>query len=72
MVVAAEVPIAGLLLLAVRGGRASAVMLLPQAAARLEPMALQEGLEPLVRQESLAQAMAEVVVVSPQEAILAE
>ena len=50
----------------------SAVMLLPQAAARLVPMALLAGLEPLVRQESLAQAMAEVVVVSPQEAILAE
>ena len=62
----------GLLLLAVRGGRILAVMVLPQAAARLEPMALLEGPEPLVLQESLAQAMAEVVAAIPQEVILAE
>tara|TARA_R100000306_G_scaffold61782_1_gene65514 strand:+ start:870 stop:1025 length:156 start_codon:yes stop_codon:yes gene_type:complete len=49
-----------------------AVTLQPQVAARLVPMALLAGLEPLVRQESLAQAMAEVEAVTPQEAILAE
>ena len=66
------VPLVALLQLAVRGEHMLAVTLQPQVAARLVPMALLAGLEPLVRQESLAQAMAEVEAVTPQEAILAE
>ena len=59
-------------LLAVHGGRILVVMVLPQAAARLEPMVLLAGLEPLATPESSVQAMAEVVAAIPQEVILAE
>jgi hypothetical protein len=43
-----------------------------QAVVRLELMVLLEGLEPLVRQESLVQVTAEVVEAIPQEVTLAE
>lgn len=66
------VPLVALLQLAVRGEHMLAVTLQPQVAARLVPMALLAGLELMVRPESLAQAMAEVEAVTPQEEILAE
>ena len=49
-----------------------AIMVLQQAAARLETMALRAGTEPLATPESSVQAMAEVVAAIPQEVILAE
>ena len=66
------VPLVALLQLAVRGEHMLAVPLQPQVAAQSVPMALLAGLELLVTTGSLAQAMAEVEAVTPQEEILAE
>ena len=66
------VPLVALLQLAVRGEHILVVPLQPQVAAQSVPMALLAGLELLVTTGSLAQAMAEVEAVTPQEEILAE
>ena len=66
------VPLVVLLQLAVRGEHILVVPLQPQVAAQSVPMALLAGLELLVTTGSLAQAMAEVEAVTPQEEILAE